>query len=62
VGAAKGEAFRWDVAFEAPVFLPARVALHISTVQDDGGWRRSDYVAWNPRSGRRHFSGSVAAP
>ena len=30
VGAAKGEAFRWDVAFEAPVFLPARVALDIS--------------------------------
>ena len=24
-------------------------------------WQRSDYVAWNPRSGRRHFSGSVAA-
>jgi hypothetical protein len=62
VGAAKGEAFRWEVAFEAPVFLPARVALDISTVQDgDGGWQRSDYVAWNPRSGRRHFSGSVTA-
>lgn len=62
VGAAKGEAFRWDVSFEAPVFLPARVALDISTVQSaDGAWRRSDYVAWNPRSGRRHFSGSVAA-
>jgi hypothetical protein len=31
-------------------------------VQADGGaWRRSDYVAWNPLSGRRHFSGSVAA-
>ncbi len=38
VGAVKGEAFSWDVAFEAPVFLPARVALDISTVQDtDGG-------------------------
>ncbi|MET3922237.1 MaoC/PaaZ C-terminal domain-containing protein [Arthrobacter sp. UYEF20] len=62
VGAAKGEAFRWDVAFEAPVFLPARVALDISTVQDDdGGWQRSDYVAWSPRSGRKHFSGAVAA-
>ena len=62
VGAAKGEAFRWDVAFEAPVFLPARVALDINTVQDgDGGWQRSDYVAWNPRSGRRHFRGSVTA-
>jgi acyl dehydratase len=62
VGAAKGEAFSWDVSFEAPVFLPARVALDISTTQDtDGAWQRSGYVAWNPRSGRKHFSGSVAA-
>jgi hypothetical protein len=62
VGAAKGEAFSWDVSFEAPVFLPARVALDISTTQDpEGAWQRSDYVAWNSRSGRKHFSGSVAA-
>ncbi|MFE5839809.1 MaoC family dehydratase [Arthrobacter sp. NPDC056493] len=62
VGAAKGDAFRWDVGFEAPVFLPARVALDISTAESgEGGWLRSDYVAWNPRSGRKHFSGSVAA-
>jgi hypothetical protein len=62
VGAAKGDAFSWDVTFEAPVFLPARVALDISTVQDgDGAWQRSDYAAWNPHSGRKHFSGSVAA-
>ncbi|CAH0247924.1 hypothetical protein SRABI83_03048 [Arthrobacter sp. Bi83] len=62
VGAAKGDSFRWDVTFEAPVFLPAPVGLDISTVQTDGAaWLRSDYVAWNPRSGRKHFSGSVAA-
>ena len=36
VGAVKGDAFSWEVAFEAPVFLPARVALDISTVQDRG--------------------------
>ncbi|MBT2550142.1 MaoC/PaaZ C-terminal domain-containing protein [Arthrobacter sp. ISL-65] len=62
VGAAKGDAFRWEVGFEAPVFLPARVALDISTAEaGDGGWLRSGYVAWSPRSGRKHFSGSVAA-
>lgn len=44
------------------MFLPALVALDISTVQpEDGAWQRSDYVAWNPRSGRKHFSGSVAS-
>jgi acyl dehydratase len=62
VGAARGGAFRGDVAFGAPVFLPARVALDISTAETgDGGWLRSGYVAWSPRSGRKHFSGSVAA-
>lgn len=62
VGAVKGESFSWEVAFDAPVFLPARVALDINTVQGDGGaWARSAYVAWNPLSGRRHFSGTVAA-
>ncbi|MEV7134597.1 MaoC/PaaZ C-terminal domain-containing protein [Arthrobacter sp. NPDC093128] len=62
VGAVKGDSFRWDVAFEAPVFLPARVALDISSVHAPAGaWQHSEYVAWNPRSGRRHFSGSVAA-
>ncbi|MDN4645854.1 MaoC/PaaZ C-terminal domain-containing protein [Arthrobacter sp. PsM3] len=62
VGAAKGDAFSWSVSFEAPVFLPARVALDISTVEGtDGAWERSDYVAWNSRSGRKHFSGAVAA-
>jgi hypothetical protein len=61
VGAVKPDAFTWDVTFEAPVFLPARVALEISTIQaETGAWQRSDYVAWNPRSGRRHFKGSVA--
>jgi len=62
VGAVRGEAYCWKVSFESPVFLPARVALDISTAQPDGGaWQRSDYVAWNPLSGRRHFSGSVSA-
>ncbi|WP_427169633.1 MaoC family dehydratase [Arthrobacter sp. 92] len=62
VGAVKGDSFSWDVAFEAPVFLPARVALDIGTVHSETGtWQRSRYVAWNPRSGRRHFSGEVAA-
>ena len=62
VGPARGDSFIWEVGFEAPVFLPARVALDISTEQDGtGGWHRSDFVAWNPRSGRRHFTGSVAA-
>lgn len=62
VGAVKGDSFRWEVAFEAPVFLPARVALDISSVHSPAGaWQRSAYAAWNPRSGRRYFSGSVVA-
>lgn len=60
VGPAKGDSFGWGVEFDAPVFLPGRVALDISTVQGvDGAWQRSVFVAWNPHSGRRHFHGSV---
>lgn len=62
VGPARGDSFVWDVAFDAPVFLPARVALEINSVQDHtGSWERSDFVAWHPRTGRRHFNGSVSA-
>jgi acyl dehydratase len=62
VGSVRGDSFSWDVDFDAPVFLPCRVALEISSDQGASGtWKRSDVVAWNPRSGRRHFSGAVAA-
>ncbi|WP_285243048.1 MaoC/PaaZ C-terminal domain-containing protein [Pseudarthrobacter sp. fls2-241-R2A-127] len=62
VGPARGDSFSWNVDFDAPVFLPCRVALEISTDQAaSGAWRHSRFVAWNPRSGRRHFSGTVSA-
>lgn len=61
VGTLKGDSFAWDIRFEAPVFLPARVALNITDALDaDGAWERSDFVGWNAKSGRRHFVGSVA--
>ncbi|SDJ36857.1 MaoC family dehydratase [Arthrobacter cupressi] len=61
VGPVRSDAFSWEVAFEAPVFLPARVAVEISTARDgSGSWLRSDFTGWNPRSGRRHFRGVVA--
>ena len=64
VGAAKGEAFRWDVAFEAPVFLPARVALDITTDQDHGGLAalglRGLERAFRPQALQRVGGGAVA--
>ncbi|MBT1001813.1 hypothetical protein KIH31_04285 [Paenarthrobacter sp. DKR-5] len=52
--------FTWDVDFGAPVFLPSTVALHFADAEDaSGSWVRSDYAAWNARTGRKHFSGSV---
>ncbi|WP_411376381.1 MaoC family dehydratase [Arthrobacter sp. MPF02] len=62
VGSVRGDSFMWDVEFDAPVFLPCRVALGISSEEgSSGAWELSRFVAWNPRSGRRHFSGTVAA-
>ncbi|KHL00346.1 MaoC/PaaZ C-terminal domain-containing protein [Sinomonas humi] len=60
VGSQKGDTFTWDVTFEAPVFLPARVCLNIKDAVDGGGaWEESEFVGWNPSSGRRHFRGTV---
>jgi acyl dehydratase len=62
VGSVRGDSFTWEVDFDTPVFLPCRVALEIGSEQgDSGSWERSGFVAWNPRSGRRYFSGAVAA-
>lgn len=54
------ETFGWDIEFAAPVYLPAKVALSVRD-RDEGreSFSGTDYVAWNPRSGRKHFSGSV---
>jgi acyl dehydratase len=55
------EAFEWSVSFDAPVYLPARVAVRIDDDgDDDGGWRGSAYLGWNRSTGRRHFTGRVA--
>lgn len=62
VGSIRGDSFTWDVVFDAPVFLPCRVALEIGSEQAaSGAWERSGFVAWNPKSGRRYFSGAVTA-
>ena len=62
IGSPKHEAFSWDISFKSPVFLPATVSLHIAdTMADDGGWLGSEFTAWNARTARVHFRGSVAA-
>jgi hypothetical protein len=62
VGSSRGGSCKWDVNFDAPVFLPATVALVMNTVEGNAGaWSRSDFGAWNSRSGRRHLHGSVHA-
>lgn len=58
------EAFSWDIDFAAPVFLPATVALSVRGPEGTrhggtGAGSGTEYVGWNPRSGRKHFSGSV---
>ncbi|MCZ2402626.1 hypothetical protein IV498_05365 [Paenarthrobacter sp. Z7-10] len=61
VGSPEPDAFSADISFEAPVFLPATLALRIGDGPAvDGGSSRSEYEGWNPRTGRRHFSGSVS--
>lgn len=48
--------FRWEIAFEAPVVLPGRVAVRYA--EEAGGLTR--VTGWDARRGRRHFTGSIA--
>ncbi|MFF0943226.1 MaoC/PaaZ C-terminal domain-containing protein [Kocuria sp. CPCC 205300] len=59
VGVPAGTAFRWTVEFAAPVLLPGTVAVAVSDDGRGAQWRRSDYVGWDPRRGRPHFTGAV---
>lgn len=48
--------FRWEIGFEAPVVLPARVAVRYA--EEAAG--ATAVTGWDPRRGRRHFTGSIA--
>ena len=54
------EAFRWDVEFATPTFIPGAVALRFE-VASGRHWERTEYLGWNPRNGKINFSGSIAA-
>ena len=54
------ESFTWSIDFRSPVLLPARVSLAITPQQDAGGWQGAVVTAWNARSAREHFAGTLA--
>ncbi|MFJ3956612.1 MaoC/PaaZ C-terminal domain-containing protein [Arthrobacter sp. NPDC090010] len=50
----------WQVFFEAPVYLPSSVAVRITDRQDEeGSWGGTSFQAWNEKSARRHFHGTI---
>ncbi|PYI37579.1 hypothetical protein CVS30_15030 [Arthrobacter psychrolactophilus] len=58
----KPESFSWEISFDSPVFLPATVSLEVIDHRtDDGVWLSSEFLAWNARSARKFFSGTVWA-
>ncbi|ALV45011.1 dehydratase [Arthrobacter alpinus] len=58
----KPESFEWDISFDSPVFLPATVSLEVVDRRtDDGVWLSSAFTAWNARTARKFFSGTVSA-
>ncbi|MHA7175846.1 MaoC/PaaZ C-terminal domain-containing protein [Arthrobacter sp. Sr24] len=59
---AKPHSFSWDISFDSPMFLPATVSLEVLDHRnDDGVWLSSEFTAWNARSARKFFSGTVSA-
>ncbi|MFQ4148847.1 MaoC/PaaZ C-terminal domain-containing protein [Arthrobacter sp. LAPM80] len=58
----KPNSFSWDISFASPVYLPATVSLDVVDHRTaDGVWLSSEFTAWNARSARKYFSGTVAA-
>ena len=58
----KPPSFNWDISFDSPIFLPATVSMEVLDRRtDDGVWLGSEFTAWNARSARKYFSGSVTA-
>ncbi len=58
VGAARGAAFVWEVAFAKPVLLPSTPAARVAR-DDTGGFT---LTLWDTRRGRAHVTGSVRPP
>lgn len=55
VGPARGEAYRWEVEFAAPVLVPGTAAVRVARDGD-----AFSYVAWDARRGRKHLEGRVS--
>ncbi|MET0788162.1 MAG: MaoC/PaaZ C-terminal domain-containing protein [Cellulomonas sp.] len=55
VGAGRGDAFDWSVAFVKPVLLPGTVTVRVAGGPADG----FTFAGWNARSGKPHLTGSV---
>jgi acyl dehydratase len=51
--------FEWSIDFDSPVFLPGVVAVAITDDARAGAWSGSEFVGWNQRSLRCHFTGSA---
>lgn len=48
----------WSISFEAPVTLPGKVAVAVQKPDE----KTQTFTGWNPKKGRRHFSGELHLP
>lgn len=48
----------WNISFEAPVTLPGKVAVGVEKPDE----RTQVFTGWEPKRGRRHFSGELRLP
>jgi acyl dehydratase len=60
VGAARGDAFAWEVAFAAPVLLPSSPVARVARVaRSSEGADGFDLALWDPKRGKVHVTGAV---
>lgn len=49
---------QWSITFEAPITLPGKVAFSAERIDE----QHQQFMGWNPRKARRHFSGRLTLP
>lgn len=49
---------QWSISFEAPIALPGKVAFAAEHIDE----QHQQFVGWNPRKARRHFTGRLTLP
>ncbi|MFB9070467.1 MaoC/PaaZ C-terminal domain-containing protein [Citricoccus parietis] len=57
-----GAGHEWEISFATPVLLPGTVSVSVVHAGRRNADETTEVTAWNGRTGRPHFTGSITIP